>query len=279
VGEIRNARACVREAWRQFRWTEYRPFGWILLAELVFLFFAFNLGTTWGMAGAGWIFNAIDDSALHYPASYLFLASVYARVEAFLFAVAGSFLIPLSLARIGASASGAPATSPEISRRAARAYPVALAGYLLSFGLLLAWEFLVSAGPRHWFGALLGGLRGDIVTWLFGVLVACAIAAIFFYVPIRAVDGDPTFPNALGGGIREGIRSLVPTLLIVLTFAWASLLVLAPAQLLPGLLVTRFRPELNGVLIVIAAVLNSFVNYFIYSATMRLHRLHRQEAA
>lgn len=276
MADFRGARASVREALRDFRWLEYTPFLWIMLLELLFVYLASNLGTTWGMSGAGWVMRTSGEPGVHYPASFIFLSSAYARVESFLFAVLGSFLIPLSVARIQAPLSGAAPTGPETVRRARGAYLVTLAGYLLNFALLLAWEFLLQAGPKVWFAGLLGGIKADLVTWGVGVLVAFAIAAVFLYVPVRAVEDGATFQDALWGGIGEGFRSFGPTLFIVLVFAWPTLVFLAPIQLRPTLLVTRFRPELMAVLIGIAAVLNSFVNYFIYSAAVRLHWRHRR---
>ena len=279
MGDLRNARASAREAWRDFRWLEYRPFAWMMLAELLFVYLALNLGKPWGMAGAGVILRLSGDAAVHYPQSFVFLSSAYARVESFLFAFAGSFLIPLSLARILAPMSGAPPTGPETVRRAKRAYPVALVGYVMNFVLLVAWELLLPLGPQRWFTALLGGLKADLLTWCVGVVVAFAIAVVFLYVPIRAVEENATFGGSLRGGIAEGLRSFGPTLFIVLVFAWPALLFLAPVQLAPALLVSRFRPELTAVLIATAAVLNSFVNYFIYSAASRLHWVTRGREA
>jgi hypothetical protein len=279
VGDFRSARASIGEAWRDFRWLEYRPFAWMMLAELLFVYLALNLGKPWGMAGAGIILKLSGEQAVHYPASFVFLSSAYARVESFLFGFAGSFLIPLSLARILAPMSGMPPTGPETVRRARRAYGVTLVGYILNFGILVAWELLLPVGPHRWFAALLGGLKADFLTWCVGVLVAFAIAVVFLYVPIRAVEENATFGDALWGGIGEGFRSFGPTLFIVLAFAWPALLFLAPVQLAPTLLVSRFRPELTAILIAIAAVLNSFVNYFIYSAASRLHWITRGREA
>jgi hypothetical protein len=279
VGEFRSAGASIREAWRDFRWLEYRPFAWMMLAELLFLYLASNLGKPWGIAGAGFILRLSGERAVHYPASFVFLSSAYARVESFLFAFAGSFLIPLSLARILAPMSGMAPTGPETVRRARRAYRVTLVGYVMNVALLLAWEFLLPAGPRHWLGAFLSGVKADLVTWCVGVLVAFAIATVFLYVPIRAVEENATFGDALWGGILEGLRSFGPTLFIVFSFAWPVLLILAPVQLGATLLVGRFRPELIAVLIAMAAVLNSLVNYFIYAAASRLHWLNRGREA
>jgi hypothetical protein len=275
VGDFRNARVSIRDAWRGFHWREYRPFAWMMLVELLFVCLAMNLGKPWGMAGAGPILRLSGERAVHYPASFVFLSSAYARVESFLFAFAGSFLIPLSLVRIMGTLSARPLTGAETVRRARRAYRVTLAGYILNFALLLAWEFLLPVGPHRWFGALLGGFKADLLTWCVGVLVAFAIAVVFLYVPIRAVEENATFRGALWDGIGEGFRSFGPTLVIVLAFAWPALLFLAPVQLAPMLLVARFRPELTAILIAIAAVMNSFVNYFIYSAASRLHGLTR----
>ena len=279
MSDLRSARASIREAWSDFRWLEYRPFAWMMLAELLFLYLSLNLGKPWGMAGAGIILKLSGERAAHYPTSFVFLSSAYARVESFLFAFAGSFLIPLSLARILAPMSSMPPTGPETVRRARRAYKVTLVGYILNFGVLLGWEFLLPLGPQRWLGSLLGGLKGDFLTWCVGVLVAFAIAVLFLYVPIRAVEENATFRDSLWGGIGEGFRSFVPTLVIVLAFAWPALLFLATVQLAPALLVERFRPELIAILIAIAAVLNSFVNYFIFSAASRLHWLTRGREA
>ena len=243
-----------------------------MLGELIFIYLASNLGTPWGMKGAGWIMRTAGEPALHYPASFLFLSYAYARVESFLFAVAGSFLIPLSLARIERPEDGSSRGSGTV-RRALRAYPATFVAFLLSFALLYAWEYLLQIGPSRWIHAFRGGIVGDLVTWCFGVLGAFALAAIFLYVPVRAVSDAGSFGDSLFGGIGEGLRALWPTLFIVLLFAWPTLIFLAPIQLIPRILVTRFRPELVAILIAIAAVLNSFVNYFIYSATARFHWL------
>ena len=273
MADFRSARASIREALRHFRLREYLPFAWMMLAELLFVYLASNLDKTWGMAGAGWIMCTAGEPAVHYPASFLLLISAYARVESFLYAVAGSFLIPLSIARIQASMIGVSPGSPETARRARRAYLATFLGYIINFGLLIGWEFLLQAGPRRWFMTLLGGFRADLLTWGIGLLGAFSIAAIFLYVPIRAVDDRSTLGDALWGGIREGFRLFGPSLLIVLAFAWPTLLFLAPLQLRPTMLVTRLRPELIALLLAIAAILNSFVNYFIYSAAARFHWL------
>ena len=277
MGDFRSARASIGEAWRDFRWLEYRPFLWMMLAELLFLFLASNLTSPWGMAGAGYILRTSGEPAVHYPASFLFLVSTFARVETVIFALAGSFLIPLSLARIQAPMIGIPATGPETARRARRAYPVTLVGYLMNVALLIAWEYLLAVGPRRWIeSALGGGLKGGLLIWGLGVLVAFAIAAVFLYVPIRAVEEGSKFGNTLWGGIREGLKSFLPTLFIVLVFAWPAMLLLAPLQIAPNLIVTRVRPELTAILLSLVAVANSFVNYFIFAAASRLHWLMRR---
>jgi len=275
LGDFRSARAGIAEAWRDFRWLEYRPFLWMTLAELLFLFLASNLTTPWGMAGAGWILRTVGEPAVHYPASFLYLVSAFARVESVLFALAGSFLIPLSLARIQAPMIGIPPKGPETVRRAWRAYPVTLAGYILNVALLIAWEYLLGVGPRRWIAASLpAGLNGELLIWGLGMLVAFAIAAVFLYVPIRAVEGSK-FGDALWGGIREGLGAFGPTLFLVLVFAWPAMLLLAPLQIAPRLIVSRVRPELTAILLSLVAVANSFVNYFIFAAASRLHWLMR----
>jgi hypothetical protein len=278
VGDLRNARASLLEAWRDFRWLEYRPFLWMMLLQLIFLFLASNLQTTWGMAGAGWILRTLGEPGVHYPTSFLLLSSAYARLESVIFALLGSFLIPLSLARIRAPMHGAPPTGPDTVRRARGAYTVALAGYLINLAILIGWELLLPVAGRG-IGSFLGGIKGEILTWLLGALVAFAVAVVFLYVPIRAVEDGATFGHALGGGVREGLRSFLPTFFLMMVIAWPTLLVLALIQIRPALLVTRFRPELMAVLLAVVAVLNSLVNYLVYSAASRLHWLAREREA
>ena len=273
MGDLRNARLSIHEAWRDFRWVEYRPFAWVLVPELLFLLAALRLGTPWGMAGAGWVLGSLGEPGLHYPASFLLLSSGYARFDALIFAFLGSFLIPLGIARIQAPMIETPSTGSGTVGRARRAYGVTLVAYILNFVVLLAWEFLLQVGPSRWIHSFLGGIKGDILTWLVGILVAFAVAAVFLYVPIRAVEDGATFGGSLGGGLGEGIRKFGATLLLMLVFSWPALVVLALIQIQPALVVTRFRPELMAVLLAIAAVLNTFVNYFIYSAGSRLHWL------
>ena len=81
--DFRSARATIREALRGFRLPEYLPFAWMMLAELLFVYLASNLGKIWGMAGAGWIMRTLGEPAVHYPASFLFLIIVLVVVNAF----------------------------------------------------------------------------------------------------------------------------------------------------------------------------------------------------
>jgi hypothetical protein len=273
VGDLRNARASIHEAWRDFRWVEYRPFAWVLVPELLFLIFALNLQAPWGMAGAGLILRTLGEAGVHYPTAFLALSSGFSRLDSLIFALLGSFLIPLGLARIQAPLLGKPPTGPETVRRARAAYGVTLVAYVINVAVLIGWELLLEAGPRPWLTGLLGGFKADLVTWLVGVIVAFAVAVVFLYVPIRAVEEGTGFKDALGNGILEGLKSFLPTLLLMLAFSWPALLVLALVQVEPALLVTRFRPELIAVLLAVTAVMNSFVNYFIYSAASRLHWL------
>src|SRR4051812_18504355 len=166
----------MREAWRDFRWVEYRPFAWMMLAQLLFLFLACNLATPWGMAGAGWVLRSMGDPGIHYPTSFLLLSSAYARVESLIIALAGSFLIPLSIARVQAPMLEASAGGPDTSRRARRAYAVVLVGYLLNLVILIGGELLLPAGPHPWVASPLGGFKGEGLARVRGFLVAVGLA-------------------------------------------------------------------------------------------------------
>lgn len=278
--DFRGARASVREALRNFRWFEYRPFAWIMAAELLFLYFASSLGTAWGMGVAGWVIRlSTGEAGVHYPTSFVVLPSAYWKVDSFVTAAGGSFLIPLALTRIQAPMNRLAATGPAALGRAWKAYLPTLLSVLANFALLRAWQELFPLGPSRWIHSFLPGTRGDFVSWCVGAIISCAVAAVFLYVPIRAVKPGISFRDSFLGGIQEGIRTLGPTLLIILVIIWPTFVFLAPVQLKPILLASKFRPELLAVLLGIATVLGSFVNYFVYSATARLHWLGKRREA
>lgn len=267
----------VREAFREFRWFEYRPFAWIMAAQLVFLFLASSLERLWGMVSGGGLMRIMTGEAgVHYPSSYIVLPQAYSLSENFLTLFAGSFLIPLGLVRIQAPMFRTPATGPPAVGRAGRAYLPTIVSAALNLILVLGLAAIFPLGPNRWIHAFLPGTPGDLLSWTAMAVLSYAIAATVLYVPVRAVDPKSTFRYAFVDGIREGVSGLGPTLFIVLLLAWPTLVLLAPVQLRPLLLVRKLRPEMIAILLAIVAILGSFINYLIYSAVARMHWMGRR---
>mgnify|MGYP001559407835 CR=1 FL=1 len=245
-----------------------------MAVQLLFLFLASNLASVWGMTGAGWIMRLTTrEAGVHYPSSFAVLMNAHAMLESFLFTTVGSFLIPLSLVRIYAPVTGSPGTGAAALSRVRRAYLPTFCSLLVNVALLLGWLAIFPLGPNKWIHVFLSGGLGDLAGWCVGALVSFLLGAVFLYVPIRGVATGASFRDAFVGGIREGFRALGPTLFIILVFAWPTLIFLAPVQLRPMIFVNKFRPEIIAILIAAAAIVNSFVNYLIYSAAARLHWL------
>jgi hypothetical protein len=262
---------CVRESLHDFRLYEWAPFGWILLAQVVFLVAALNLGTVWGMAIAGGVARLVgrSEQIVHYPTVFILLPALASVVEWFLYVVAGSVLIPTALLRIAAPMEGGSASDrPARVRRAI--LPTLIAG-ALNIGLLEAWDWVLSRGVAPAIQSHVPGVGGLLLPWIVGALVSYAVAAPFVYVPIHAIRRGASLGSALVGGIGEGLRLLWPTFVIILVCSWPALLVLAAVQINPGAIVQKMRPELVAYLLLAYAVITSLASYLIYASGSRLH--------
>jgi hypothetical protein len=249
-----------------------------MAVQLLFLLCAFNLGTTWGMAGAGWLLRLTREAGVHYPSSFVALPVAFSYLETILFACLGSFLIPLSLVRIVGREEGSTPSGAQAVGRAWRAVPATLCSVLLNIGALLGWQWIYSHGPSRLIHGILGGFGGVFTVWIVTELISFAIAALFVYIPVRSVAIGVRLPDAFLGGLREGLRSFWSTFLVIVLLSWPALILLAPIQLGTVTMVTKFQPELVAVGLAVVAVLNSFLNYLIFAAVARLHWLVTREA-
>jgi hypothetical protein len=277
-----SAQSAASEALRNFRFHEYAPFFWILLVQLIALALAMNLGTAWGMGTMGWLARRIaGDGPVHYPVFYVFLPNLMSIIEAFLYALPGSILIPLAVLRILRSLAPEAAASSAPRGRLARAFPVVLLGAILGTALLLGWQWVL--GQRAVSGTIRGlvggGFPGVALVWVVGVLVAYALSTLLLYVPIIAVLSNRNLGVVLAQGIRTGFARFFPTFLIVLLFSLPAAIVLFVTQVLGTQLVGQIRPEITGLLVALYSVLISLASYLIYNAAVRYHVGRSQEVA
>jgi hypothetical protein len=271
VAAKHSAWMCVRESLHDFRLHEWAPFAWILLLQLVFLTAMLNLGSAWGMAigsGAASLVGRSDE-VIHYPRVFVMLPSLSSLVEWVLYVGLGSALIPLALLRISEPMEGGAAES--WGRRVRRAILPTLVAGVANILLLEAWDWVLSKGVAPILQPRLPGVSALIVPWFLGAIVAYAIAAPLLFVPIRAIERGAGFLSALIGGIGEGVRMIWPAFLIVFVCSWPALLFLAAAQMDPGVIVRKMRPELVAYFLIAYAVITSFASYIIYAAASRLH--------
>jgi len=269
---FRIARACAREAVRDFHWREYAPFGWILGAQLLFLLLALNLDTPMGMAIAGGLTGLIHGKGpLHYPVYFLDLPYVSSILELFLYALPGSILIPLALIRIMEPMDPSLLEGHAVKERLQRAFLPTLAAAGLNVGLLYVWQWLVNVGPAPLFRASLPGFPGILVVWAVSVLGAYALSAVLIYVPIAAVRPGATFGTSMKEGLGEGRELFGYTVFLLLAFALPALPFLMVTQLKAAFIAERMRPELVAVALALYSTLISMASYFTYGAAARLH--------
>lgn len=267
----RTAWLCLRESVRDFRLHEWMPFGWLLALQLLFLLCAVNLQTTWGMAVAGWITErAGGDRLLHYPYFYIALPSVASMVEWFVYLFPGCVFVPLALLRVSEPAENASAVEDR-SVRLRRAVLPTLVAAALNVALLQGWQWVGGKFVLPTIGSYLPGVPGQIVAWVLMVFVSYLVSVPFLYVPVRGVQPNASFAGALGGGLAEGVRLLLPTTLVVVIASCVALPFLAPVQLSAQVIVGKMRPEIVPLLLAIYAVITSAANYIIYASAMRLH--------
>lgn len=280
--EIRSIRAAAQDALGNFRFHEFAPFAWILAVELVVLALALNLGTEWGMGTVGWLSERIaGDRPLHYPSFYAFLPTLMTNIEAVLYALAGSILIPLAVLRVlrGIDPAAVPpgSTGPILRK----AFLTVLVAAILCEALIVGWQWVIAqpAVLRAVRVVLRGDLLGTAGVTLLTLLVGYAIWTLFVYVPILAVRPGTGFGAALGGGIRQALRHYLPTYLVVIGLSLPAAAILLVLQTMGTFLVQQIRPEIVAVLMGLYALFSMLATFFIYSAAARFDRARRMEAA
>ena len=276
--DFRVARACATEAIRDFRLHEYAPFGWILAVQALFILLVLFLGSPLGMATAGALGRLVVGSdGIHYPGFFLRLPSVAQRLEAFLYAVPGSVLIPLSLIRIlSPSEPELRSRDVAVARLRQAVLPTLIAS--LANGLLLEiWQWLLTLGPVPIMKAVLPGFAGVAVVWGVAIVVAFSVSALFIYVPIVSLRAGASFRERLVKGFQEGVRLFRHTIYFIFFFSWPALAFLFVAQLRTAFVIAKMRPEIVAVLLLAYAVLISVASYLIYAASVRLHSAEQSE--
>lgn len=280
--EIRTVRAAALEALGSFRFHEFAPFAWILAAELIVLILAMNLGTAWGMGTVGWLSDRLaGDRTLHYPIFYAFLPTLMTNVEAVLYALAGSVLIPLALIRVLRPVDPASFPAAATGSRLRQAFLAVLIAAILSEVLILGWQWVLNqpAVLKGIRSVLRGGFAGSIGVTLLGMLVGYAIWTLFLFVPVSAVQPGRAFGRAFFGGLRESFANFFPAYLVVIGLSLPAAAILLVLQVMGSFLVTQIRPEIIGVLIGLYAILSMLATFFIYSAAARFYQARQVEAA
>lgn len=280
--DIRSVRAAALEALGSFRLHEFAPLGWILAAELVVLFLAMNLGATWGMGTAGWLSGRLaGEGALHYPDFYAFLPNLMSDVEAVLYLIAGSVLIPLLVTRVLRPVDPTAFPAGSTAARLKQAFLPVLLATILWLGLTIGWQWVLNQPPvlKAIRAVFRGGIIGAAGVAGIGLIVAYAIWTFFVYVPASAVQPGRGFGAAFGGGIREGLSSFFPTFLVIIGLQLPAAAILMVLQAMGPFLVTQIRPEIIGVLIGVYAALSLLATFFIYSAAARFYQARHGEVA
>jgi len=279
--EIRTMRAAALEALGSFRFYEFAPFAWILAAELLVLGLAMNLGTTAGMATAGWLTERLaGDRPLHYPDFYRFLPNLITNIEAILFLVAGSVLIPLAIIRILRPIDPASFPERDTGARVRQAVLPVLIGALICLALIVGWQWVLhQRAVEGTIRTFARGFAGSAVVAALGMLVGYAVWTFFVFVPVVAVQPGRSPGSAIGSGLRAASQNFFPVYLVVVGLSLPAAAMLLVLQVMGNFLVGQIRPEIIGVLVGIYVVCSMFATFFIYAAAARLYQAQQAEAA
>jgi hypothetical protein len=275
---VSDALGAAIDAVQGFRWIEYSPFFAILAVQILFLALTTQLHHGWAMGAVapivGWT-GGIQH--LHYPAFFGYLTVVMGWIETFLYAVAGSVLIPLSLLRLYARTDRALSLGAGAGTRLAGAVlPTLLAG-LAIVGVLWGWQRWVAPWAAPVIRRTMPGPGGDFVTWLFVILGGYLAFSLLLYVPVAAVQARTNPVRAFGRGLRFGLRAIGWTLLFTLIFGVPAIAVQYVLEQNAAVLVTKMAPEIVAGLLALYAILTSIATYLTYATAARLYRVARGE--
>jgi hypothetical protein len=276
---VGDAFAAALETAQGFRWKEYSPFFLILAAQIVFLALATQLHHAWAMAVvapvATWSGGA---DTLHYPTFFGYLSILMGWVEAFLYAVPGSVLIPLAILRLYARTDRALSLGAgAFTRLAGAVLPTLLAG-LAGVGCLWGWQSWVAPAATSWIGSSLAGQGAAFLTWVVAVLGGYLTLSLLLYIPVAAVQARSSLPRALALGLRFGVRALPVTLLLALTFGLPAIGVQYLLERQTSMILTKLRPESIAILLALYAAFTSLAMYLTYGMAARLYRMARGDS-
>jgi len=233
------------------------------------------------MATAGWLTERLaGDRPLHYPEFYRFLPSLITNVEAILFLVAGSVLIPLAIVRILRPIDPTSFPESDTGARVRQAILPVFVGALLCLALIVGWQWVLhQRAVEGTIRSLVRGFTGATVVAALGMLVGYALWTFFIFIPVVAVQPGRSFGSALSGGVREAAANFFPTYLVVIGLSLPAAAVLLVLEVMGNFLVGQIRPEIIGVLVGIYVVCSMFATFFIYAAAARFYQARQVEPA
>ncbi|HSQ59218.1 MAG TPA: hypothetical protein VLT84_02100 [Acidobacteriota bacterium] len=276
---VGDAFAAALETAQGFRWKEYSPFFLILATQVVFLALATQLHHPWAMAVvapvATWFGGA---GSLHYPIFYGYLSVLMAWVEAFLYAIPGSVLIPLAILRLYARTDRALSLGAgAFARLAGAVFPTLLAG-LAGVGCLWGWQRWVAPAAGPFIRNFIPGPSAVFLTWVVAVLGGYLTLSLLLYIPVAAVQARSSLPRAIALGLRFGVRALPVTLILAVAFGLPAIGIQYFLERQSSMILTKLRPETIAVLLAVYAAFTSIATYLTYGMAARLYRMARGDS-
>ena len=266
------------ESIRGIRWTEYAPFFWILLLQMLFVVCCTQLQAPWAMSVVAPMARMIGgEGSLHYPVFFAYVSILFGWVESFVYTVPGAVLIPLSLLRFYARSDRALSLGAGAASRLAGAVLPTLVAGALGIGVVLSWQTYVARSVSHFLVAHVAAPFGSLLGWFSATLGGYVIISLLLYVPVAAVQPRTNPVRAFGLGVRFGFRAWLPTIIYSVFFGIPSLVIQFVVERQGSLLLTRLRPEISLVFLTVYAVVTSVATYLTYLTAARLYRIARGE--
>jgi len=266
------------ESMRGVRWTEYAPFFWILLLQLLFLVLCSQLHTSWGMGLVAPIARLVGgEGNLHYPVFFAYVSILFGWMEGFVYTVPGAVLIPLSLLRFYSRSDRALSLGAGAAARLAGAVLPTLVAGAVGIGAVLGWQTYLARSVSVFLREHAVAPFGPLLGWLAATLGGYVIVALLLYVPVAAVQARTNPIRAFAFGVRFGLRSWPLTVLYSVFFGAPAILIQFVLERQGSLLLTRLRPELSLIFLAVYAVVTSIATYLTYLTAARLYRIARGE--
>lgn len=203
--------------------------------------------------------------ALHYPAFFLVLPNLFSWTNILLSGVFGIVLVGVTTVLFARSYHQKQPDLNKGFRRTMSNYLLLFAVWLVETGILLG---VFMGVPKLLAKLEMFAIRDPIWIQLATSMIAIVVATFFIYTTALVMLENSTVPQAIGRSFSMFFRYPVVSLLLVAIPSFIKM----PLELLSGkaqFLISKFTPEMVGVILILSVLVSMFANYFLVGTVTR----------